>query len=306
MVKTKRIFKKVSERAAVIMMILGLVFSYGSFLPNETIEEVQADGSATSVTITNSLPIASAAAINGTDTNVTLTENTTTIVTCAATVMDNNGFGDIASVEARLFRTAAGAAGTADDNERYILTGDTECVPSGGADLTETYTCAFSVQFFAIPADNWTCEVTPTDSVGAGTASSDTIILDALNALSVAAGIAYGNMGLGDDSGATPIATLVTNTGNTVMDPQVSSGAVMTCTTGTIAVANQKYAAATFTYSSGGAALSGSPTTLNLALAKPTSTTPVTDNSYWGILIPSTGVEGSCTGSNTFTAVTGS
>ena len=306
MIKSKTIFKKASQKIAISIMIIGLVFSYSSFSPSKTVEKVQADSSATSVTITNALPVASATSLDSDATNVTLTENTTKTVTCVATVTDNNGFEDIISVEARLYKTTSGASGSADDNVRYILTGNSECVPSGGSDLTETYTCAFSVQFFADPADNWTCQVTPTDSIGAGTADSDTIILNALNALNVATGIAYGSMGLGNDSGASPIATLVTNTGNTLMDPQVSSSATMSCTIGTIPIANQKYAAATFTYSSEGVALSTVDTTLNLDLPKPTSTTPVNDNSYWGILIPSTGVEGSCTGANIFTAVAGS
>ena len=304
-IKTKRIFKKVSKKSAAIMMIAGLIFSSGSFLTNETIEEARADSSDTSVTVTNATPVASAANIDSGASNVTLTENTTATVTCVATVTDNNGFADIDSVEARLYETAQGAAGVANDNYRYILTGDLECIPSSGAGLTETYTCAFSVQFFANPA-GWSCQVTPTDGGGAGTLDTDTITVDSLNALDVVAGIAYGDMGLGTDSGVSPIATLVTNTGNTLMDPQVSAAAVMSCASGSIPIANQKYAASTFTYSSGGVALSSAATTLNLALPKPTTTTPVTDNSYWGILIPSDSVDGACTGANTFTAVAGS
>jgi len=250
-------------------------------------------------------PVASSANIDDGAASITLTENTTTNVVCTAIVTDSNGFADITSVEARLYETAQGAAGTADENYRYILAGNTECVPSGGSGDTENYTCTFAVRFFANPA-GWTCQVTPSDSGGSGTADSDTITMNTTLALNVTTTIVYGDMGLGTNSGATPIATLVTNTGNALMDPQVSSGAAMTCATGTIPVANQKYAASTFTYSSGGLALSGTPTTLNLALPKPTTTTPVTDNSYWGILIPADSIDGACSGSNTFTAIAGS
>ena len=305
MIKTKKIFKKVFKRVAITMMIFGLVFSCGSFLPNENTEKAQADSSDTSVTVTNALPVASATSIDSAASNVTLTENTTETVSCVATVTDNNGYEDITSVEARLYRTSDGAAGAADDNIRYILTGDANCVPSGGAGLTETYTCDFSVQFFASSAE-WTCQVTPTDTVGAGTADTDTITVDSLNALNVAASIGYGSMGLGTDTDTSPITATVTNTGNTLMDPQVSSAAVMSCDTGTIPIANQEYSAtAAFDYGTG-TDLSSTPTTLDLTLPKPTSTTPVASNSYWGLLIPASAVEGSCTGSNTFTAVAGS
>ena len=250
------------------------------------------------------LPVASSANIDGGAASITLTENTTTNVVCTAIVTDSNGFADITSVEARLYETAQGAAGTADENYRYILAGNTNCVPSGGSGDTENYTCTFDVQFFANPAE-WTCQVTPSDSGGAGTADSHTITMNTTLALNVTATIVYGDMGLGTNSGASPQTIVVTNTGNAIMDPQVSSAAAMGCVTGTIPVANQEYSASTFTYGSG-TDLSGTPTTLNLDLPKPTSTTPVTADSYWGIGIPGTGVGGNCTGSNTFTAIAGS
>ncbi|MDF1497940.1 MAG: hypothetical protein P1P85_01100 [Patescibacteria group bacterium] len=259
-------------------------------------------------------PVASSVSIDGGATSVTLIENTTKTITCTATVTDENGYADITSVEAKLYRTGVGAGVADNDNNHYTLTGDANCIPSGGSGNTENYTCAFSVQFFAEPtdasapiysADNWTCQVTPSYSGGPGTAATDTIEMGTLNALNVTANINYGTLGLGNNSGASPQTVTVTNTGNTLMDPQVSSAAAMTCTIGTIPVANQEYSNATFTYGSG-TDLSATPTTLNLSLAKPTTTTPVTDNSYWGIGIPGTGVGGSCTGSNTFTAIAGS
>ncbi|MEA1936600.1 MAG: hypothetical protein U9N04_00630, partial [Patescibacteria group bacterium] len=246
-IKTKRIFKKTSERIAVIMMITGLAFSSGSFLPSKTAEKAQADTSDTSVTVTNASPVASAASIDSDATNITLTENITTEVVCFATVTDNNGYEDIDSVEAILYRTSVGAGAADNDNTHYTLSGDANCVPSNPGTITEDYTCTFDVQFFAEPAE-WSCQLTPTDGGGAGTPDTDIITLDSLNALDVVATIAYGNMGLGNDSGASPVSTQVTNTGNTIMDPQVSSAAAMTCATGTIAVGNQEWSASTFTY----------------------------------------------------------
>ena len=259
----------------------------------------------------NSLPVASSTSIDSGAASVTLTENTTTNVVCTATVTDDDGFADITSVEAKLYRTGVGAGAADDTNNHYTLSGDANCIPSDGSGTTENYSCTFAVQFYAEPtdagsihaADDWTCQITPSDSEGAGTANSDTIEMDTTLALNVTATIAYGTLGLGNNSGASPQTAVVTNTGNAIMDPQVSSAADMGCTgAGTIPVANQEYSATTFTYGSG-TDLSSTPTTLNLTLPKPTSTTPVTDDSFWGIGIPGTGVGGNCTGSNTFTAI---
>jgi len=266
------------------------------------------------VTPNNTLPVASSTSVDSDAASITLTENTTTSVVCTATVTDDDGFADITSVEAKLYRTGVGAGAADDTNNHYTLSGDANCIPSGGSGTTENYSCTFAVQFFAEPtdigsiyaADNWTCQITPSDSEGAGTANSDTIEMDTTLALNVTAEIAYGTLGLGNNSGASPQTAVVTNTGNAIMDPQVSSAADMGCTgAGTIPVANQEYSATTFTYGSG-TDLSSTPTTLNLILPKPTSTTPVTDDCFWGIGIPGTGVGGSCTGSNTFTAIAGS
>lgn len=266
------------------------------------------------VTPNNTLPVASSTSIDSGAASITLTENTTTNVVCAATVTDDDGFADIISVEAKLYRTGVGAGAADDTNNHYTLSGDANCIPSGGSGTTENYSCTFAVQFFAEPtdtgsiyaADDWTCQITPSDSEGAGTANSDTIEMDTTLALNVTATIAYGALGLGNNSGASPQTAVVTNTGNAIMDPQVSSAADMGCTgAGTIPVANQEYSVMTFTYGSG-TDLSSTPTILNLTLPKPTSATPVTDDSFWGIGIPGTGVGGNCTGSNIFTAIAGS
>lgn len=249
------------------------------------------------------LPVASLVSIDSDAASVTLTENITTEVVCEATVEDASGYADITSVEARFYETTQGAAGTADENYRYILTGAT-AVYCSGSGISGTCSFTFDAQFFANPA-GWTCQVTPSDSGGSGTADSDAITINTTLALNISGNIEYGDMGLGTNSGTSPKTVVVTNTGNAIMDPQVSSAAAMSCASGTIPIANQEYSNTTFTYGSG-TDLSSIPATLNLTLPKPTSTTPVTDNSYWGIGIPGTGVGGSCTGSNTFTAIAGS
>jgi len=259
----------------------------------------------------NSLPVASSVSIDSGAASVTLTEGTTKNVVCAGTVTDNDGFADIVSVEGSFFRTSVGTGGGPDDNNNYYLTGDSQCVPSGGSGNSETYTCTFPVQYFADAtdagspnsADTWTCTMTPSDGVGTGTDASDTIEMSSLFALDVAASINYGTLSPNTDTGATNQTTTVTNTGNRDMDPQLS-GTNMTSGGNNIAVGQQKYSSSSFTYSGGGTALSTTPTTLNLTLPQRTSTA-VTANVSWGIGVPNGTPSGSYSGTNTFTATTG-
>lgn len=262
-------------------------------------------------TPTNTPPTASAVSIDSGVATVILTENTTRTVSCAGTVSDPDGFADITSVQADLFRTDRGIGSGLDDNDHYQLSGDASCVPSAGSGNSETYTCDFSVQYFADATDagspnsatNWTCTMTPTDTVTSGTADSDTIEMSSLTALSVSASIDYGNVDPNTDTGATNQTTIVTNTGNRDMDPQLS-GTDMTDGGNSIAVGQQKYSATSFTYSSGGVALSGTPTTLNLALPQRT-TTVVTDTIHWGLGVLNGTPAGTYTGINTVGAVGG-
>ncbi len=256
-------------------------------------------------------PIASAVSIDSGAAAVTLTENTIKNVSCVGTVTDTDEFADITSVTADLYRTSVGVGGGEDDNNYYQLAGDAECVPSGGSGNSETYTCTFAVQYFADPtdtgspnaSDTWTCTMTPSDGVGAGTAASDTIEMNSLMALTVTATIAYGSVNANADTGSVNQTTTVTNTGNRDMDPELS-GVTMADGGNSIAVGQQKYADAAFTYTSGGVALSTTPTAINVTLPQRTGGA-ISDDVLWGLGVPNGTPIGSYTGTNTFTAVAG-
>lgn len=226
----------------------------------------------------NEPPTASAVSIDSGATSVTLTEGTTQDVVCEGTVTDVDGYADITSVTAYFYRTSAGTSSPPDDNLRYLRSGDSQCVPSGGSGNSETYTCTFPVAHFAdatdagsaYSSDNWTCELHPRDGTGFGTPASDTVEMASLLALDVTSSIAYGAVNANADTGATNESTVVTNTGNRDMDPQIS-GTTMTSGGNSILASQQKYSDSTFTYSGGGSALSGTPTAVNLSLPARTS-----------------------------------
>jgi len=256
----------------------------------------------------NVLPVASGILINGGAGTIILTEGTTTPVTCTGTVTDNNGFADIQSVTADLYRTSLGTSSALDINNHYRLSGNSQCIPSGGSGSSQTYTCGFNVWYHADPtdvgspnaADTWTCMMTPVDTVATGTVATTTAEMASLYAISVTPSISYGTLVPGANTGAINSTTTVTNTGNIATNLALS-GADMTSGADTIAVGSQKYASTTFTYLTGGVALSTTPTTLVLGLAKKTVST-TTAPIYWGIGVPNGSRIGSYSGSVTFTA----
>lgn len=270
------------------------------------------------VVVGNSLPVASGVSIDSDASSVTLTENTTKTVSCVGTVTDTDGFADITSVQSYFYRSSVGTSTGDNNNYKYQRAGDLECVPSGGSGNSETYTCDYSVQFYAHPTDtgspyvgeNWICEMHPSDATGTGTPATDDIEMDSLLALDVTSSVAYGTVDPEQDTGDSNATTTVTNTGNRAIDVELS-GDVMctdysTCSGGVLQPGQQKYALSPFAYSSGGTVLTAtsSPAQVETDLAAPeATTTPVTDDISWGIGIPAGRPEGTYTGQNSFTAV---
>lgn len=285
---------------------LMLVFTFGMLLPTS---QVLADDAATSATVTNAPPVSSAVLIIG-DT-LTLTEATTTNVVVTATVTDNNGFADITSVQAKLFRTDVTSSASGDPLNHYT----SACtVVETGSGLSQNYTCTFAVQYYAdatdagaYSEDTWSAEVTPSDADGAGTAgTNDTAEMATTVALDVTIAIAYGEMALAATTpDTTAFDTIVTNTGNQAsIGAQVNSGAdtAMACAIGSIPVGNEKYHAVSTTAFASKTALTDTAATVSdVAATKGASGN--TDTIGWGLQMPADGVSGACSGSVVFTAV---
>jgi len=257
----------------------------------------------------NSLPVASSVSIDSEAESVVLTENTTKNVVCAGTVTDADGYADITSVTAKLYRSGVGAGAEDDNDVHYTLTGDANCVPSGGSGTTETYTCTFAVYYYADPTDagqyeaqNWVCQMTPSDDKGAGTPDTDDIEMNSLSALDSSGVYNFGSL-LPEATSTGEHTSTVTNTGNIAIDAEISGGA-MTCNVlGSIPVGNQKYDTSYCEYGACSYTLSGTPTQRELDLPITESgNVPVTDLTYWQVSVP-TGSEGYCSGSTTFSPV---
>jgi len=280
--------------------------------------------STASVTVGNVAPVATSATLVGnynTNSEIVLTEGTTTPIAVTGTITDANGCVDLNHVTVAVYRngTTCTSAGNADNTNCYfetishatIIADSANC--SGGTDTTYTLSggnptvSTFNLQYYAIPGSTstaWKVTITPYDGSGGGDVgtanSSSGIALDSTTALEVTSSITYGSVANGANSTGDHKAT-VTNTGNIAIDYNLS-GADLTCTIlGSIPKGDEQYATSSFSYGDG-TALSGTPTLVAANIAAQTTGTPVTADSYWQTTVPN-GVNGTCSGDVTFAAV---
>lgn len=288
---------------------------------------VIADTASTSVTVGNAAPTVSSLSLNGGN-NITLNENSFTWASSSMTVSDSNGCSTITSVTAKMYLASTSNSGTLctyDGNSCYTST----CVATttgnqctGGADTSVQYDCGFRVWYIANATDSsapvwsssiWSVSATSTDGTDNGNATNtaQTIEINTLNALSVTSSIGYPATAANADTGATNQTVTITNTGNVAIDSEISGDVMCTdypgCSSGqSFGPTQQKFGLTDVTYSSLSNTLAATttPDTVEVVLIKPTSTTTaVTDDTYWGIAIPVGQAAGSYTGQNTFTAV---
>ena len=197
---------------------------------------------------------------------------------------------------------------------------DASCALSGCSGNSCTATCSVDVTFFAEPTDGtsgysteyWRGWIEATDAgtqTGEGWSAADNPDLESMAAMDVTTSITYDPLLAGDDTGASNESTTITNTGNTILDVEVSGDNFCTnyptCSGYQIAVGYQEYKTTGFTYGLG-TALSASPTIVQINLAKATaSPSNSTTTLYWGMGVPSPKESGSYSGANLITAVDG-
>jgi len=260
----------------------------------------------------NNLPAASGVSIDSGAVAIDLTAGTTTSVVCDATITDLDGYLDITSVSATLFRTSVGYGAVDNDNNHYTTT----CSGGSGSGTTRPYSCNFAVWFHAegtdadssYPSDTWTCRVTPNDGDGEGTSDTDTVEMNSLSAVSISSNIVFSSSyAPGTNSGASNEVTDMYNAGNLPIDIEISGTALCTnfptCTGTTIAVGNIENYDTAFTYGAG-IDLTSSPVLNSYNIARSTvHPSNQYRTLYWGIGIPALTTGGGYTGQVHFTAV---
>ena len=278
-------------------------------------------GSNVPFNVNNVAPVVTAVTING-GSAITLEAGTTKAVSLTATVTDNNGFDDIASVLGYAYRSGVGFAncdssGDADANNCYP---EVSCSVDGTPSSTSAdYICTVNLQYFAdatvantqFPDQNWLSTIRAVDdgSLSGSLEVPSGVNVNSLLAFDITESINYGGRSVGFVTDLLDVVVTTTAIGNTGVDQEHSGSPNMcvnfpACTGGTpIGVAFQRYALSVSTAYSSGTALSTTPADVFINVPKPTSTTASTRNTWWGIEIPAGTEAGSYTGENTITGV---
>ncbi len=115
--------------------------------------------------------------------NIVLEQGTTHTIVCNATINDTNGYGDIATVNASLYKYSEYGPGDVNDNNfKYANTSCNQYATSGVVDAF--YTCQFEVEYYAYNG-TWRCNVTAIDSSDATNNSADDDDIDSLFAINL-------------------------------------------------------------------------------------------------------------------------
>ncbi len=241
-----------------------------------------------------------------------------TVVVASSTVTDNNGCADIVDATSTMYLSsvAGGANCTADDNNCYQIA-NTSCMITNCSGAIANVICSTTFAFYAVPtdaaltgnpnaADSWLAKITAYDEALRGASTTNTgIDVNGTTALEVTqTEIAYGTIQAGQNTGTSTATTTVINYGNTPVNSDVIGDDMLKDAVGPdyIGANNQEFALSYFLYGAGTSLSSTTAQTIDIDAARPTSTSDVSDNIFWGIGVPVGVPSGDYYGENTFTA----
>jgi hypothetical protein len=298
----------------------GTYDAYAYILDSHNLGSVSGNqGSSKNFVVNNAIPIISTISING-GSNINLQEGVgaTTPITISASITDANGCADVGSnVLAYLYRsgvayTNCNASGKANNNNCYpeVSCSTSNCASGSSAD----FTCIVQMKSYSDPTDvgssfatqNWLASFKATDHLsGIGTTEIGSgVELISQPALDVTpASIAYGNLSAGQKNDPLSVATVITATGNTGINEDLSGNDMTDGSGHTIAIANQKYSLNNNSSYDSGTSLSTSAIEVNILIPKVTSDIGNTKTTYWGLSVPAGTVAGTYSGENVINAV---
>lgn len=243
---------------------------------------------------------------------LTLTAGTTTTYHMNGTFRDGDGWTDVSQVDAVLYRSGIRDGSDCNANGKYCYR-ITNCTKEyAGIKNYGKWDCPVNMQYFADRTDagtysseTWNMAITLThglsQQVTFDTYTNEVSTLSAIG--SGSSTIDFGSLELGESSSSSAVFP-VTNYGNSAVKVNVSSTG-MSCDTGTIDPNNQKFDTSDVAYATMSGTLDEVATTAIASLAQQVNdSTPSVQNIYWRIQVPSSGVEGSCSGSTNVVSAT--
>jgi hypothetical protein len=261
----------------------------------------------------NEVPTALSVLLESGDTAANLTAGVTTPLVCTATINDPDGYLDISNVEATFYRTSLGYMAANNDNNHY----STSCVGGSGSGTNRPYSCTFNVQYHADAtdvgspnaSDDWSCRITPFDSDGEGVSDVDYIEINSLTAIEVPNQLVLTSaIEPGEQTGNQNAILGITNVGNTALNVQFSGTDLCTaypsCASGgVIGVNNIQFKEVGFTYGGGITLTSGIQLGVFTITKATTSPSNQSQNTYWGVAIPTSSIGGLYTGAVLLTGI---
>jgi hypothetical protein len=237
-------------------------------------------------------PWASNVSLNGGE-DIYLIEASTTEVTLSGQVSDLNGWQDIASISAKIFRSGVGQNCSENSNNCYF---SSSCATSSCQGNSCNVSCNFNVWFNADPTDyntpweqeHWVGLLSVTDHQGNSAFATNTqeqVEVRSLLAISTDPALSYGSLAPGQKTDPLSTSTTVYNTGNCSIDLSLY-GQDMVAGSSSIPVFKQKFATSSINYDLANP-LSYSSSTLDANISKNTSTSSLSNvQIWWGIEIP--------------------
>lgn len=227
-------------------------------------------------------------------------------------VQDLDGSASILSVSAVFYRSGAqdGSNCLADNNFCYRVAA---CDTQANEDPNQLlFSCPISLWYYADSTvtggryenDNWRVSVKASDSLADGFNDSLYKEMPKLLALNIPSEIDFGIMNLGSVSTSeNNVAMAISQDGNVVADVEVSGSSLSCSVNGEIPLENQSWALNDVGFANGVVLTAlAVDTNLNVSYQDDDFSIP-TQNLYWNLSIPESGLGGMCTGVTTVTAI---
>jgi len=256
------------------------------------------------VNITGSIPIIQKVLIGN---PITLGAGAEKIISCNVSIQDYNGYDDVDTVNATLFRTTVSLTAPDNNNTHYTNTSCAEIAGQASGNNVN-YTCTFGVWYYA-QNGTWNCTAVVNDSINLNSTLSNLTNISALFALNVTEQINYGQLAMGDTSGK--IRANVSNLGNTPINVTVEGygttigdGIGMVCEVGTLSLGLQHFAQNnTAAYAAMQALTGAQQMILNFTVPKATNNNGSLNDTYWQLYLdPLENAFGVCNGTVIFQA----